>query len=309
MTRWPEFVGRSEPLARLVAAYRAVAEAPARTGAPATGLVLVTGEAGIGKTVAAAAVRRRGRGQPAPPSPGAPAGTTSRRRPGGRGPRRCAGCWTRGRARRTARCRRRCCRPAARPNRRRQGADPGGTGPAPRRRRPACWPPRRPGSRWSWCSTTSSGATRRRWTWCGSWSAGRGRAGLLLVGALPPRRGRRPRSRRRWPSSRCRPSWSRCRASAEAEVTELVAAVAGAEAASRWGGRPCTPQRRATRSSRASCAGRSPPARTRAACRRPSATSSGAASPRCPRDCTGLLGVAAVAGSALSTDVLGEVPG
>jgi hypothetical protein len=46
----PEFVGRSEPLGRLVAAHRAVVEAPAGAPAPTTGLVLVTGVAGIGKT-------------------------------------------------------------------------------------------------------------------------------------------------------------------------------------------------------------------------------------------------------------------
>ena len=45
-----EFVGRAEPLGRLVAAHRAVADAATSTPAPATGLVLVTGEAGIGKT-------------------------------------------------------------------------------------------------------------------------------------------------------------------------------------------------------------------------------------------------------------------
>ena len=45
-----DFVGRSEPLARLVAAHRAVVDAAARPPAPATGLVLVTGQAGIGKT-------------------------------------------------------------------------------------------------------------------------------------------------------------------------------------------------------------------------------------------------------------------
>lgn len=43
----PTFVGRIEPLARLTAGYRAVVTAPAGDG---VGLVLVTGEAGIGKT-------------------------------------------------------------------------------------------------------------------------------------------------------------------------------------------------------------------------------------------------------------------
>lgn len=42
------FVGRAEPLARLTAAYQALTEGPGSTGW--TGLVLVTGEAGIGKT-------------------------------------------------------------------------------------------------------------------------------------------------------------------------------------------------------------------------------------------------------------------
>ena len=43
------FVGRTEPLARLTAAYQALA-APAGTVSGWAGLVLVIGEAGIGKT-------------------------------------------------------------------------------------------------------------------------------------------------------------------------------------------------------------------------------------------------------------------
>ena len=46
----PAFVGRAEPLARLTAAYQAVAAAPGDAGPGWAGLVLVTGEAGIGKT-------------------------------------------------------------------------------------------------------------------------------------------------------------------------------------------------------------------------------------------------------------------
>ena len=45
-----EFVGRSEPLARLVAAHRRRRRCGAGHAASAAGLVLVTGEAGIGKT-------------------------------------------------------------------------------------------------------------------------------------------------------------------------------------------------------------------------------------------------------------------
>ena len=46
----PAFVGRTEPLARLTAAYRAVVQPPGAASADWTGLVLVTGEAGMGKT-------------------------------------------------------------------------------------------------------------------------------------------------------------------------------------------------------------------------------------------------------------------
>ncbi|HET9900762.1 MAG TPA: ATP-binding protein, partial [Actinomycetes bacterium] len=44
------FVGRTEPLARLTAAHRAVVQPPGAASADWTGLVLVTGEAGMGKT-------------------------------------------------------------------------------------------------------------------------------------------------------------------------------------------------------------------------------------------------------------------
>jgi predicted ATP-dependent serine protease len=45
----PVYVGRARPLARLIAAYQALAAL--RGGAPAcAGVVQVTGEAGIGKT-------------------------------------------------------------------------------------------------------------------------------------------------------------------------------------------------------------------------------------------------------------------
>jgi tetratricopeptide (TPR) repeat protein len=46
----PAFVGRTEPLARLTAAYQAVTARPGNAGSGWAGLVLVTGEAGIGKT-------------------------------------------------------------------------------------------------------------------------------------------------------------------------------------------------------------------------------------------------------------------
>jgi len=45
-----EFVGRAEPLARLATVYRTVAGSPGGRGAHRAGLVLVAGEAGIGKT-------------------------------------------------------------------------------------------------------------------------------------------------------------------------------------------------------------------------------------------------------------------
>jgi len=45
-----QFVGRAEPLARLGTVYRTVAAAPGGHGAHRAGLVLVAGEAGIGKT-------------------------------------------------------------------------------------------------------------------------------------------------------------------------------------------------------------------------------------------------------------------
>jgi predicted ATPase len=44
------FVGRTEPLAQLTAAYQALSAPPGRAGSGWAGLVLVTGEAGIGKT-------------------------------------------------------------------------------------------------------------------------------------------------------------------------------------------------------------------------------------------------------------------
>ena len=53
------FVGRTEPLARLTAAYQALA-APAGTVSGWAGLVLVIGEAGIGKTTLLTRFARRG---------------------------------------------------------------------------------------------------------------------------------------------------------------------------------------------------------------------------------------------------------
>ena len=44
------FVGRTEPLARLTAAYQALSAPPGGAVSGWAGLVLVTGEAGIGKT-------------------------------------------------------------------------------------------------------------------------------------------------------------------------------------------------------------------------------------------------------------------
>ena len=86
------FVGRAEPLARLTAAYRAARRG--RGGRPGrAGLVLVTGEAGIGKTALLTRFAADVAGA-APPWSGAPAGTATRRRPGGRGPRRCGPCST-----------------------------------------------------------------------------------------------------------------------------------------------------------------------------------------------------------------------
>jgi predicted ATPase len=46
----PAFVGRKEPLNRLAAAYQAVAAPPRNAVSGWAGLVLVIGEAGIGKT-------------------------------------------------------------------------------------------------------------------------------------------------------------------------------------------------------------------------------------------------------------------
>ena len=73
----------------------------------------------------------------------------------------------------------------------------------------------------------------------------------------------------------------------EAEVTALVAAVAGADAAARWGATVHAPQRRASllRARAVPGAGRRRGPAT--ASRRPSATSSGAAWRRCRADCTG----------------------
>jgi hypothetical protein len=50
MPEWPAFVGRTEPLARLTAVYQATTAAPGGVVPGWAGLVLVTGEAGIGKT-------------------------------------------------------------------------------------------------------------------------------------------------------------------------------------------------------------------------------------------------------------------
>jgi predicted ATP-dependent serine protease len=44
------FVGRAEPLARLTAAYQALSSPPGGRVSGWAGVVLVTGEAGIGKT-------------------------------------------------------------------------------------------------------------------------------------------------------------------------------------------------------------------------------------------------------------------
>ena len=56
----PAFVGRAEPLARLTAAYQALTAPPEAAVSGWAGLVLVIGEAGIGKIGVADAVRQPG---------------------------------------------------------------------------------------------------------------------------------------------------------------------------------------------------------------------------------------------------------
>ena len=88
--RWCRaFVGRGEALAILAAALTARG---VRAGGPARrpGLVLVSGEAGIGKT---ALLTRFAADLPRAARTGAPAGTPGRRRRSGRGPRRCRRLW------------------------------------------------------------------------------------------------------------------------------------------------------------------------------------------------------------------------
>jgi predicted ATP-dependent serine protease len=82
------FVGRTEPLARLTAAYQALA-APGGTVSGWAGLVLVIGEAGIGKTTLLTRFASRVRADGGTVVCGVRAGTVTRRRRGGRGPRHC----------------------------------------------------------------------------------------------------------------------------------------------------------------------------------------------------------------------------
>ena len=90
----PAFVGRTEPLARLSAAYQAIAAKTLSTAPDVTGwagLVLVTGEAGIGKT----ALLTRFAGQVAADGGsvvGVRAGRPIKPLRGGPGPRRCGRC-------------------------------------------------------------------------------------------------------------------------------------------------------------------------------------------------------------------------
>jgi predicted ATP-dependent serine protease len=84
------FVGRTEPLARLTAAYQALA-APGGTVSGWPGLVLVIGEAGIGKTTLLTRFASRVRADGGTVV-WVRAGTVTRRRRGGRGPRRCGYC-------------------------------------------------------------------------------------------------------------------------------------------------------------------------------------------------------------------------
>ena len=266
--------------------------------------MLVTGGSRLGKTSLLRRFAGRGRGQPAPQSPGARAGTTTRHRPGGRGPRRCAGL-------RTSAARELATAPG------RAAAVVRWSAGRRSRRSPAgrlrlldaiarLLGGRRPTSRWSWCSTTSSGVTPRPWTCCASWSAGRGSAGCCWsaryrAGEATPEvargAGRARGVRRAGPAGGPR----------RVEVTELVSAVAGARAVA-WGTTVQRPQRRApvlrARAVPGARRGRGPGHRPagRAGVVRRSLDALSA-------DCAGLLDVAAVVGSALSVDLLAEVAG
>ena len=301
----PEFVGRTEPLARLVAAYRAVAEAPARTGVPATGLVLVTGESGIGKT----ALLRRFAEEVASAGATVAWGT----------------CWDDRRA------------PAWWPwtealrglTDARPGLDvPPGVGPLLSSGGPAepaeegAGPAGRVRLLDAVAGLLASAATGQpvvvvlddlQWGDPSSLDLMRflarrpGLGRVLLVGGYRPEEAA-PEVGAVLAELALSAELVPLASLGEAEVTALVSAVAGADAASRWG---TTVHRRsgghpffARELCRALAAGEDPgsvPPAVRAVVRRSLAALSA--------DCTGLLDVAAVAGSALSIDVLGEVAG
>ena len=304
----PPSSAATEPLARLTAAYRAVA------GRRAAWRRL--GRAGAGhrrgrhrQDRAADPVRR-------PTSPpraarwcGAPAGTATRRRPGGRGPRRCAALLDR--QRRPARRRpgpswRRSCRswpPSRRRDRRRRrrpgrasSTRPGGSCAGP--------PPRAPvvvildDLQWADESTVDLLRFLARQPQPGALllvgayrpdepppgiAAGAGRAGhRRRTGAAARavrRRGRRPGAGRRRRGRR--------RSAGRRLVHE------------RSGGHPFFARELCHLLADRRCG--------RPTCRRPSARSSAAAWPGCPPGCAALLEAAAVAGATLLPDVLAEV--
>ena len=137
-----------------------------------------------------------------------------------------------------------------------------GSAAAARRDRGAGSPRSTVTSRWSWCSTTSSGATPRLWTCCASWSAGRRTAGCCWSAATGPAR-RRPEVAAALAELAVSAELVPLASLTEAEVTDLVRAVAGADAAARWSDDGAHAAARATRSSPASSAGCWPPARIR----------------------------------------------
>ena len=148
--------------------------------------VMVTGEAGVGKTSLVRAVAAAAAGR-APGSGGAPASTWTALRATGPGPRRStAWCGRSGPTGRAAGRRRRALLATIVPSlgdavaRR---ADRPGPAPAPRCRQPVARHAGLGTGRWSSCSTTSSGPTSRRWRCFDFVARAAGRSGVCLIGA------------------------------------------------------------------------------------------------------------------------------